>query len=98
MSAPAATLTKLLAWRPGGYLRASGVLFGWLAMRTLAQTALFVLVARTLGAEGYGALISAMALASIFSFAIMGAAAILVREGARDPDRLPHLTRDIVRV
>ena len=31
VSATAATLTltKLLAWRPGGYLRASGVLFGW---------------------------------------------------------------------
>ena len=44
MSATAASLTKLLAWRPGGYLRASGALFGWLTVRTLAQTVLFVLV------------------------------------------------------
>lgn len=60
MSATAATLTKLLAWRPGGYLRASGVLFGWLALRTAAQMALFVLVARSMGADGYGALIAQM--------------------------------------
>lgn len=98
MSAPAATLTKLLAWRPGGYLRASGVLFGWLAVRTAAQTALFVLVARVMGADGYGALISAMALAGIFSFAAMGASAVLVRDGAREPHRLPHLTRDMARL
>ena len=91
-------LHKLLAWRPGGYLRASGALFGWLIVRTLAQTTLFILVARALGADGYGALISAMALASIFSFAAMGASAVLVREGAREPDRLPRLTRDMVRL
>jgi len=45
-----ASLHRALAWRPGGYLRASGALFGWLAVRTLAQTVLFILVARTLGA------------------------------------------------
>jgi len=94
----AARLGNFFAWRPGAYLRSSGALFAWLAVRTLAQTALFVLVARTLGADGYGALISAMALAGIFSFAVMGVSAVLVREGARDPDRLPHLTRDMVRV
>lgn len=91
-------LHKLLAWRPGGYLRASGALFGWLVVRTLAQTTLFILVARALGAEGYGALISVMALAGIFSFAAMGASAVLVREGAREPHRLPRLTCDMVRL
>ena len=64
-----APLHRALAWRPGGYLRASGALFGWLAVRTLAQTALFVLVARTLGADGYGSLIAVMALAGVFGFA-----------------------------
>ncbi len=98
MSATAATLTKLLAWRPGGYLRASGVLFGWLALRTAAQTALFVLVARSMGADGYGALIAVMALAGVFSFAGMGASAVLVRDGARQPERLPELTGDLLRM
>lgn len=98
MSATAASLAKLLAWRPGGYLRASGALFGWLAVRTLAQTVLFVLVARTLGADGYGSLIAVMAIAGIFSFAGMGATAVLVREGSRQPERVPELTGDLLRL
>lgn len=73
-------------------------MFAWLAVRTLAQAALFVLVARTLGADGYGAFISVMALAGIFSAAAMGASAVLVREGAREPHRLPRLTLDMVRL
>ena len=97
MSAPAATLTKLLAWRPGGYLRASGALFGWLAVRTLAQTALFVLVARTLGADGYGVFITAIAIVGLFSFAAMGATSVLVKEGTRCPERLTELTGDLLR-
>ena len=98
MTATTATLTRLRAWRPGGYLRASGALFGWLALRTAAQTALFVLVARSMGAAGYGALIAVMALAGIFSFAGMGASAVLVRDGARQPERLPELTGDLLRM
>lgn len=89
---------RVLAWRPGGYLRASGMLFGWLALRTVAQTALFVLVARSMGADGYGALIAVMALAGIFSFAGMGATAVLVREGSRHPERLPELTGNLLRL
>ena len=72
MTATTATLTRLRAWRHGGYLRASGMLFGWLVLRTAAQMALFVLVARSMGADGYGALIAVMALAGVFSFAGMG--------------------------
>lgn len=30
-------LHRLLAWRPGGYLRASGSLFGWLLLRDGAR-------------------------------------------------------------
>ena len=98
MTATTATFTRLRAWRPGGYLRASGTLFGWLALRTAAQTALFVLVARSMGAAGYGALIAVMALAGVFSFAGMGASAVLVRDGARQPERLPELTGDLLRM
>lgn len=98
MTAATPTRSKLLAWRPGGYLRASGVLFGWLAVRTAAQTALFVLVARTLGAQGYGSLIAVMALAGVFGFAGMGATAVLVREGSRQPERLPELIGDLQRL
>lgn len=86
MTATTAPLTRLLAWRPGGYLRASGVLFGWLALRTGAQMALFVLIARSMGADGYGSLIAVMALAGVFSFAGMGASAVLVRDGVSQPE------------
>ena len=98
LSAPA-TLTKLLAWRPGGYLRASGALFGWLAVRTAAQTALFVLVARTLGAEGYGALIAVMAIATLFApLAGLGGQSLLAREGARNPQDLATHLGDALRL
>lgn len=99
MSAPAATLTKLLAWRPGGYLRASGALFGWLAVRTAAQAALFVLVARTLGAEGYGSLIAVMAIATLFApLAGLGGQSLLVRDGARNPWHIPRYLGDALRL
>jgi O-antigen/teichoic acid export membrane protein len=99
LTAATATLSKLLAWRPGGYLRASGVLFGWLAVRTAAQTVLFVLVARTLGAEGYGALISVMAVATLFApLAGLGARPLMVREGARDPGRLSGHVGDALKL
>lgn len=99
MSATVASLTKLLAWRPGGYLRASGALFAWLAVRTLAQTVLFVLVARTLGADGYGSLIAVMAIATLFApLAGLGGQTLLVRDGARHPENLPTHLGDALRL
>ncbi|MBC7162268.1 MAG: oligosaccharide flippase family protein [Immundisolibacter sp.] len=99
MTATTATLTRLRAWRPGGYLRASGVLFGWLALRTVAQMALFVLVARTLGAEGYGSLIAVMAIATLFApLAGLGGQALLVRDGARNPEHLATHLGDALRL
>ncbi|MEW6168622.1 MAG: oligosaccharide flippase family protein [Pseudomonadota bacterium] len=99
MSATAASFTKLLAWRPGGYLRASGALFAWLAVRTLAQTALFVLVARTLGADGYGSLIAVMAIATLFApLAGLGGQSLLVRDVARNPEKLTTHLGDALRL
>lgn len=80
-------------------MRASGVLFAWLAVRTLAQTALFVLVARTLGAEGYGSLIAVMAVATFFApLAGLGGQALLVRDGARSPQQLTKHLGDALRL
>jgi len=89
LTATTAIFTRLLAWRPGGYLRASGTLFGWLALRTAAQTALFVLVARSMGAAGYGTLIAVMAVATFFApLAGLGGQAVMLRDGARNPQQL----------
>lgn len=80
-------------------MRASGVLFGWLMVRTAAQAALFILVARSLGAEGYGALIAAMAVTSFFApLAGLGGQSLLVREGARNPAGIPEYVGDALRL
>ena len=99
MGSTATRFAKLLAWRPGAYLRASGVLFTWLSIRALAQTALFILVARTLGADGYGSLIAVMAVATFFTpLAGLGGQALLLRDGARDPQNLARHLGDALRL
>lgn len=61
----AARIGQLLAWRPRGCLRQSGVLLARLAVRALAQTVLFVLVARVPVAM---IVVVALSLFSVFSF------------------------------
>ena len=91
MSATPAALSKLLAWRPGGYLRASGGLFGWLLLRAVAQAAVVVLLARLLGVEGYGLFVTALAVSGFFSpVAGLGLSGLLLRDGACEPEGLPR--------
>lgn len=91
MSATPAALSKLLAWRPGGYLRASGGLFGWLLLRAVAQAAMVVLLARLLGVEGYGLFVTALAVSGFFSpVAGLGLSGLLLRDGACEPEGLPR--------
>lgn len=91
MSAAPASLSKLLAWRPGGYLRASSGLFGWLLLRAAAQAAMVVLLARLLGVEGYGLFVTAMAVSGFFSpLAGLGLGGLLLRDGAAHPHHLPQ--------
>ncbi len=91
MSATPAALSKLLAWRPGGYLRASGGLFGWLQLRAAAQAAMVVLLARALGVDGYGLFVTALAVSGFFSpIAGLGLGVLLLRDGACAPAGLPR--------
>lgn len=91
MSAAPGTLSKLLAWRPGGYLRASSGLFGWLLLRAAAQAAMVVLLARLLGVEGYGLFVTAMAVSGFFTpLAGLGLGGLLLRDGAAHPHHLPQ--------
>jgi O-antigen/teichoic acid export membrane protein len=84
-------LHRLLTWRPGGYLRASGGLFGWLLLRAAAQAAMVVLLARVLGVEGYGLFVTALAVSGFFSpIAGLGLGGLLLRDGAREPAALPR--------
>jgi O-antigen/teichoic acid export membrane protein len=60
----------------------------WLAARTSVQAATVVLLARWLGAEGYGLFIAPLAIASFFvPLAGMGLHGIILRDIARDPSR-----------
>ncbi len=82
-------LKRLLGWRPGGYLRASGGLFGWLLLRAIAQAAMVLVLARLLGAEGYGLFVSVLVVAGFFvPLAGLGLGGLLLRDGAQDPDGL----------
>lgn len=58
-----------------------------LGLRALLQGILFILVARMLGAQGYGEFVAVLAIVSLFTpFVGVGAAALLVRETARRPE------------
>jgi hypothetical protein len=86
-------------WRPGAYARDGLRIFGWLVLRAAAQAATVVLLARWLGASGYGEFISALAVASFFSpLAGLGLAAVVLVRGARAPQQLPALQAQAARL
>lgn len=92
MTATTATLIRLLAWRPGGYARDGARIFGWLLLRAVAQAATVLMLARWLGASGYGAFVAALAVASFFTpLAGLGLGGVLLVRGARAPGQLPAL-------
>lgn len=83
---------RWFAWRPGAYLRASAGLLGWLLVRAVAQAAMVLLLTWTLGAEGYGQFVALLAIASFFTPLVgLGLPSVLLRDGARFPERLPEL-------
>ncbi|MDY0330914.1 MAG: lipopolysaccharide biosynthesis protein [Thiomonas sp.] len=87
-----------MRWRPGAYARDGACIFMWLLLRAAAQAATVLLLARWLGAEGYGVFVAALAVASFFTpLAGMGMAAILLRDGAREPERIDALLRQALR-
>jgi O-antigen/teichoic acid export membrane protein len=90
-------LTPLRAawrWRPGAYARDGARIFGWLLLRAAAQAATVLLLARWLGAGGYGAFVAALAIASFFTpLAGLGLGGVLLIRGARAPAQLGALQR-----
>lgn len=76
------TVAENAAWVGAAGLAVKPIWFGFLT----------VLCARVLGAEGYGALTTAMSLVAIaFSFTGWGVEAYVVREVAADPARAPRM-------
>lgn len=73
------TLTRNTLWMLAGQ-----------GARTVIQGIYFVLVARALHPDGYGAFVAAMSMVMIAApFASLGAGAVLVKNVARDPAMLP---------
>ncbi|MCX8049018.1 MAG: oligosaccharide flippase family protein [Methylohalobius sp.] len=75
-------------WRPGKLARDTLVLSTWFGLRSLAQAALFFIVARALGSQGYGAFSAVLALVGGWAcFSGLGGHVILMRDVARNPHR-----------
>lgn len=87
-------LRSVASWRPGAYARDGARIFGWLLLRAAAQAASVLLLARWLGAGGYGAFVAALAIASFFTpLAGLGLGGVLLIRGARAPAHLGALQR-----
>ncbi|OIQ86780.1 polysaccharide biosynthesis protein [mine drainage metagenome] len=69
----------------------AGLLF-WLAVRSAAQVATVITLARALGPGQYGRFVAAIAIASgLGAIAGIGSQGLILRDGARDPTRLDEL-------
>jgi len=72
-----------LSWRPGKLARDTVILTTGLGLRALAQGLVFVIVARVLGSQGYGAFSAALAIAGVWvHFCGLGGHVILMKLGA----------------
>lgn len=79
-----ARIRQLISWRPGQLARNTVHAGGWNAVRIGLQAVGLVVMARVLGAEGYGALAGTVALYVTFAqFVGMGSGITLVRQLSR---------------
>lgn len=91
--------SKAHLWRPGNYLRSSARLLLWLLIRAGAQAATVVLLARSLGPQGYGAFVATVAIASFLTpVAGLGLHAIVLRDGATSHQAASVLLRQALRI
>lgn len=80
-------LTAFLAWHPGRLAKGTLTMTLGLGLRTLAQAAVFLIVARVLGAEAYGAYSAILALAMALGAMVgLGASVVMLRDTARMPE------------
>ncbi|MGH8547921.1 MAG: oligosaccharide flippase family protein [Methylococcales bacterium] len=77
-------------WRPGKLARDTIVMSLGTGLRAVVQAAVFLIIARILGVEGYGAFVAVLSTASALSgLCGLGAHVLLVRDVARDPRSFP---------
>lgn len=86
------SLSRLTQWRPGRVARNTAHASLWNVIRIAIQASSLIFMARTLGAEGYGALAGAMALFMVCGqFTGLGSGVALVRDVVRGGDLASRL-------
>lgn len=97
-SAPTGTAPRPAADRGDRFLRRSGTFLTGTLLRTLAQGALFVLLAREMPIGEYGLFVGVTALVAVVSpFASAGVPSLIFQNHADAPDDWPrHLARGLV--
>ena len=79
--------SSMRSWRPGKLAKHSGALLIWMLLRAAAQAITVILLARQLGADRYGQVVAAIAIASFLTpFAGLGLSNMVLRNAARDPE------------
>ncbi len=80
-------LTGLCAWRPGRLAKGTLAMTAGMGLRSLAQSVVFLIVARVLGIADYGAYAAVLALSTAFAcFSGWGTQALMVRDVSRNLD------------
>ena len=81
-------IIALKNYRPGKLAHGVFALSAGMGLRAAAQAGLFLIIARVLGSNGYGAFSAVLALAGSWAcFSGLGGQVILMRDVARDPKR-----------
>lgn len=89
----------MFSWNPCGLARHGGYLLLCMLARAGAQAASVLLLARSLGVDGYGQFVAVVAAASFVTpFVGLGLSNIVLRNGARDPEGLPLYQARALRV
>lgn len=79
-------VSRLLGWRPGKLAKGTFAMTAGMTLRTVGQAAVFLVVARVLGVEAYGAYVAVLALATGLGGLVgLGTPMIMLRDIARDP-------------
>jgi O-antigen/teichoic acid export membrane protein len=78
-----------MIWKPGKLANGTLILTVGMAARALTQALVFLIVARTLGADGFGSFVAVLTVAgALSSFSGLGASILMVRDIARNPAQL----------
>ncbi|WP_169701584.1 oligosaccharide flippase family protein [Desulfobulbus propionicus] len=84
-------LCMLIKWRPGKIAKGTLVMTLGISLRTLGQALVFIIAARALGIEEFGAYAAVLALAGAFGgFGGLGFQTILLRDVSRNPECFPE--------